>query len=195
MGVNERRKREKENRRQTILSAAQNVFYGKGFQNATIEEIAACCELSVGTLYLYFKSKEEMYVSLLFESIEHFTNEIAKIEQEKISSPEKVKKIWNYFYTFYKKNPELFKLVMFLNNSGLGRTLSKNTVDAVNKISGKNFSALESILKRCIKEGSYKKADERELSLLIWSFFIGVVSFAEIRENLGLSSNLKTFHA
>lgn len=195
MGVKERREREKENRKRGILSAAQKVFYEKGFQNATIEEIATCCELSVGTLYLYFKSKEEMYVSLLFESIEHFTKEISKIEQEKSPSSEKVKKIWDYFYVFYKKNPKLFKIVMFLNNSGLSKTLSKDTVDAINKISGKNFSALENILRQCIKDGSYKKADEKELSFLIWSLFIGVISFAETRENLGLSSNLKAFHA
>jgi len=55
MGIQERKKREKERRRQQIMIAAKRVFSVKGYSKATMEDIAKEAELSPGTLYLYFK--------------------------------------------------------------------------------------------------------------------------------------------
>ena len=60
MGTHERKEREKEHRREEILAAAQAVFFEKGLQNSTMDEIAERAELSKGTLYLYYKSKEDL---------------------------------------------------------------------------------------------------------------------------------------
>ena len=57
MGIHERKEREKEHRRDEILNAAQKVFFEKGLQSATMDEIAEAAELSKGTLYLYYGSK------------------------------------------------------------------------------------------------------------------------------------------
>ncbi len=71
MGIYERKQREKERRRQEILAAARHVFSKKGFNSATMEEIASKAELSPGTLYLYFKNKEELHTSLSIDLLEH----------------------------------------------------------------------------------------------------------------------------
>jgi AcrR family transcriptional regulator len=64
MGTRERRERERENRRSQILNAAKEIFMSKGFRAATMEDIAQKVELSPGTIYTYFKNKEELYVAL-----------------------------------------------------------------------------------------------------------------------------------
>mgnify|MGYP006293938867 FL=1 len=61
MGIYERKRREREQRRAQILEAAKKVFSSKGFNSATMEEIAGEAELSPGTLYIYFKNKEELH--------------------------------------------------------------------------------------------------------------------------------------
>ena len=61
MGIAERKEREKLQRRLDIINAAEEIFFDKGFDNATMDDIAAKAELSKGTLYLYFNSKEELY--------------------------------------------------------------------------------------------------------------------------------------
>jgi TetR/AcrR family fatty acid metabolism transcriptional regulator len=48
-----------------ILDAARKVFAKKGFADATMDEIAAACGLAKGTLYLYFKSKRDVYLRTL----------------------------------------------------------------------------------------------------------------------------------
>jgi AcrR family transcriptional regulator len=63
MGIYERKQREKEQRKTEIINAARKVFSNKGFNTATMEEIASEAELSPGTLYLYFKNKEELHTS------------------------------------------------------------------------------------------------------------------------------------
>ena len=64
MGIHERKERERERRRQQIIVAAKRVFIRKGLSKTTMEDIANESELSPGTLYLYFKNKEELYASL-----------------------------------------------------------------------------------------------------------------------------------
>lgn len=63
MGVRERRKRERTERREQILEAAEQVFLERGLSGTTMEEVASRAELSKGTLYLYFKSKDELYLA------------------------------------------------------------------------------------------------------------------------------------
>lgn len=73
MSVEERRQKEKEQRRRTILAAAERLFAGDGFHNTTIEQVAADIDLSKGTIYLYFQSKEDLFFSILEEKIDNYT--------------------------------------------------------------------------------------------------------------------------
>lgn len=60
-----RREREKQNRRQTILHAAERLFARNGYRKTKIVDIAAGAEVSVGTVYSYFPNKEELLVAVL----------------------------------------------------------------------------------------------------------------------------------
>ena len=64
MGIQERREREKELRRNAIIDAAEEVFVERGFTGATIDQIAKKAELAKGTIYLYFKSKEGLLLAV-----------------------------------------------------------------------------------------------------------------------------------
>lgn len=59
----------KEQRRQAILNAAEQVFLGKGYQLATVDDIAVRSGLSVGALYRYFPSKSEIMLTLMEERL------------------------------------------------------------------------------------------------------------------------------
>jgi len=61
----QRRQREREQRYQTILSAAEELFAGEGYQKASMEMIADAAEVSVGAVYFYFKNKEDLLVHLI----------------------------------------------------------------------------------------------------------------------------------
>ncbi|MEW5733274.1 MAG: helix-turn-helix domain-containing protein [Thermodesulfobacteriota bacterium] len=61
----QRRAREREQRYQTILAAAEALFAKEGYHGASMERIADAAEVSVGTVYFYFKNKEDLLVHLL----------------------------------------------------------------------------------------------------------------------------------
>ena len=52
---------DRERRRQAILQAARQVFARKGYEPATLEAVAREAGLAKGTLYLYFRDKEDLY--------------------------------------------------------------------------------------------------------------------------------------
>ena len=75
----ERKQQERHARRRRIQRAARTVFAEKGYAKTSIEQIAREASLSVGAIYLYFRSKEDLYVSLLEETLETFDNDLSAV--------------------------------------------------------------------------------------------------------------------
>ena len=65
MGITELKEREKQLRRTNIIDAAEQLFFKDGFDNVSMDQIAQKAELAKGTLYLYFKSREELHYSIV----------------------------------------------------------------------------------------------------------------------------------
>ena len=78
MGLKERRAREGTARLDAILGAAEKVFARDGYQQARMDDIAATAELSKGTLYYYFKSKDAIFVRLLEREADKVFEEIRR---------------------------------------------------------------------------------------------------------------------
>ena len=64
-----RKKRDRQLRRSDILHASEHIFAQKGYDKATMQDIAREAQYATGTVYLYFKDKESLYFSLLEEKI------------------------------------------------------------------------------------------------------------------------------
>jgi AcrR family transcriptional regulator len=107
-----RRKKEKQHRRKTILKAAQQLFYKKGFRSVTVESIAKQARLSKGTVYLYFNSKEELYAQVLLNEVEKFYERVNHIIETGSSSSEMIFDYANIYTDFFLNERELFRILM-----------------------------------------------------------------------------------
>jgi TetR/AcrR family transcriptional regulator len=97
-----RREREKERQRQEMLESALDLFAGKGYHNVTMHEIAEKADFAIGTLYKFFKNKEDLYKALMLQKSEEFNGAIRKA----IEGPEdEMDKLRNYV----KTKGELFR--------------------------------------------------------------------------------------
>ncbi len=76
MGLKERREREREDRRRQILDVARTLLFEKGLRETSINRIARRAELGVGTLYFYFRNKEEIFAALQQEGLERLCGAI-----------------------------------------------------------------------------------------------------------------------
>lgn len=191
-----RRERERQARRRSILDAAKVVFAQRGFLNATMEEIAERCELAVGTLYRYFQSKEELYVSLLFEAMEMFRKEIEVVRRSNAPPDEQLRAVWHFFYNFYHEQPEYYRAFMFLHNEGLRQVISPEVVDQINRCAGRNFKLVAEIVQAGVEAGVYRPAlDARGVVDVLWALLMGLVQLVETRRNLGVYADmLETLH-
>ena len=78
----ERRRRRIARRREQILDAAAQVIREKGYQRATMQEIARAADVSAGTLYNYFQNKRDLFTGLLKEFAERTAHEIHRTGHE-----------------------------------------------------------------------------------------------------------------
>ncbi|MFQ3621017.1 MAG: TetR/AcrR family transcriptional regulator [Spirochaetales bacterium] len=99
-----RRLREKEARRQLILETAEKIFAQKGFTETPMDEIARQTELSKGTLYLYFKSKEELAFAIFHKNLTTLKQMIQEAAHSSQRGIEKIKAILSAYYQFYKEH-------------------------------------------------------------------------------------------
>ena len=113
-----RTKVSKEQKKEEIVKTACKLFAQKGYYNTTIPDIAEAMNMSVGNLYNYFESKEELAKYIMQYSSRLLGNEIRKINDENIPTKEKLHKIVKKFIEIAEENPELidYFLRVFLSN-------------------------------------------------------------------------------
>ena len=86
-----RREREKLWQRQEMLTAAIKLFSEKGYHNVSMHEIAKKAEFAMGTLYKFFKNKEDLYESIIIKQSDMFHEALAKALEEENDEIEKLK--------------------------------------------------------------------------------------------------------
>ena len=108
MAVAERRQREKEERRAAIIDAAEAVFRAKSVSAATMDDIAAAAELSKGTLYLYFDSKDELYLAVALRALAEVLEGFDVAFQQGGTGLERVARIARAYVAFATTNRDRF---------------------------------------------------------------------------------------
>lgn len=114
MNTQERRQREAEERRRTILKAARVLFWKHGYAATTMPQIAKAAELAHGTVYLYFKSKDALYTELLLEGYDRLETCLRDAIAGPGSGAAHAARLIDEFFAFARKNPEYFNIMFFL---------------------------------------------------------------------------------
>jgi AcrR family transcriptional regulator len=176
MGIQERKEREKERRRQQIMVAAKRVFSEKGFNKATMEDIAQEAELSPGTLYLYFKNKEELYASLSLRILQYLLLRIEHVNAMKQASPdEKLKALMEAMYDVYEFDPLIIINMFHLQSSDTLKNLSPQLLDEIKDLTGKSMGSISQIFKEGVAKGIFLDRHPVALADTLWSLFSGVI--------------------
>jgi AcrR family transcriptional regulator len=176
MGIQERKEREKERRRQQIIVAAKRVFTKKGLSKTTMEDIAKESELSPGTLYLYFKNKEELYASLSLRILQFLSIRVAQvIEEDNASPPEQLDMLIAAMYEVYEFDPMVIINMFHLQSSETLRNLSPALLQEINTLSKKALGHMASIFKDGMEQGYFIERHPIALADIFWSLFSGVI--------------------
>ena len=100
-------------RRRAILDAVAQLIIEKGFHEASMREIGHAAGVGKSTLYDYFPSKDDILIAYLAEEIHYITAQAQKIMAQKISAPEKIRRIMLKQLEYMVENKLLYMKLSF----------------------------------------------------------------------------------
>jgi AcrR family transcriptional regulator len=183
MGIKDRREREKLDRRNAIISAAQDIFWEKGYE-ATMDEIAEKVELSKPTLYLYFKNKDDLYASIALGGFEALKERFKQVADSGDDVEAKVRSMYRAFIEFNTEHREVSRITEFvLSEKGRDKVsgeLSEQMSRDISDLLG--FGA--SVIQEGIDRGVFTDGlDPLVVSVIVWRVSVGLIDLA-IEEGL-----------
>jgi len=178
LGSNERKERERLFRQNVIISAAEKVFMSKGFENATMDDIAIEAEFSKGALYTYFQSKNELCLSIVLRGLKVIVTEFEKVTSKKIISINKIEKLASTFLKFYYQYPNY---IFAFSNYKQHRAGCKFESPVLKFIDAENLQIRE-IIRQIIENGQKdnsieQDADAIKLSYVLWGELTGLIPY------------------
>jgi AcrR family transcriptional regulator len=176
----ERKQVERQARRRRIQGAARGVFAAKGYAKTSIEQIAREAGLSVGAIYLYFRSKEDLYVSLLEDTLDHLQAELKKIRVG--GDPGALRNAWSYLAQWAASDVESTRVLRLVCHPGVRAQLS----DEVAKGASARIRGTVGELSGLIEAG-YPQADAVAGAEVLWALFLGLLQTADCRVNLDMA--------
>lgn len=172
MGISERKAKEKDELKSLILQSAKKLFVDKGIDKTTIRNIASEIEYSVGTVYVYYKDKNDILNDLHTQGFRQLGGEM-KVLFNVTDPMERIKALGRVYLQFATDNPDMYDL-MFNMKAPMAFLESLNK-EEWNEGKG-TFDVLKTTVNQCMDKGHFKGHHLEPLSFAIWSMVHGMAS-------------------
>ena len=185
MGIAERKEREKQQRKEEIIQAAEEVFFSKGFEQSTMDDIAAKAELSKGTLYLYFKSKEDLHMAVARRAILLLREITLKASEKPGSAVDKLQHMGWACVEFSRSHPDQMKAILALE--GLEPFSTSYTTSDLQNLIYKE-STVGTVI-QVVEQGVAEKLIRSDIPALLvahtlWMTVLSVIQFVSVETRL-----------
>jgi AcrR family transcriptional regulator len=159
-------------RKTQILNAAEEVFTKKGFDEARMDDIAEGTGLSKGTLYLYFKSKDDLIISILDRI---FQREFRQLENMKQGEGTASEAIWALTDTVTRDIVGLLRLIPIIYGFLAMAFRNKYVQHALKEYVERYLNILIPIIQRGIDSGEFRPVDAREVAIAVGAIMEGTL--------------------
>ena len=113
MGITERKKREKEQRKNEILNAAETLFFFHEYDDVPMDEIATIAELNKATIYLYFKNKEALFSAIVLRGIRILNKMYRECMETQVPGVTTIALLEETYYRFTRQHPDYQRLIKY----------------------------------------------------------------------------------
>lgn len=159
-------------RKNQIISAAEGVFTEKGFDQARMDDIAEETGLSKGTLYLYFKSKDDLIIAILDRM---FQREFRQLQNVNFTERSAVDAIWNITDLLTKDILGFQRLIPIVYQFLALAFRNKYVQKALKKYINRYVDILVPIIQRGIDSGEIRQVDAREVAIAMSAMIEGTL--------------------
>lgn len=185
MGITERKEREKLQRREEIMAAAERLFFTKGIENTTMDDVAVEAELSKGTLYLYFKSKEEIHWEITQRHMKKVMMDMKQLMDPSKNAVENLLTMARIFVDHFKEDHAEAHSILFFQSCDL-KTLNLD-MDQINQsfVNDSPIHMVTDYVKKGVEEGLLRDdIPVTALSATLWAQLLGVLQIVTVKKDL-----------
>ncbi|MEW6526606.1 MAG: TetR/AcrR family transcriptional regulator [Spirochaetota bacterium] len=180
---------EKDQKVNRFIQIAQGIFFQKGYDTTTIDEVAQLAGYNKRTLYHYFKDKEELFLAVVLDGLKLFNKKLQEAYDNPIEGHTKLYSMGKAFFTFFLEYPHYFNLIMTYEarnciyypaqvSNGIG--FYKNECQ---KIADKNTELILKAIEYGIQEGSiHTTLTPRQLMVILWGQVFGITQIIMMRQ-------------
>ena len=170
-------KKGKENRKNTILKAARRLFFDRGFKSVTVDNIAAKAEVSKGSIYLCFESKEEIYAQILISDNIALYERIKNFSHTEASATQLLLEFARIYVDYFLNNNELFRILMTFMMQTSQMNLTEKQNNELIRSTNQNIKIFSEIIQKGVDSGEFSPIDNiRQLQNGIWGMLNGIIS-------------------
>ncbi|MEM1407654.1 MAG: TetR/AcrR family transcriptional regulator [Bacteroidota bacterium] len=176
MSTAERRKREIENRKKMILGATEKLIMSQELDSITMNAVAEKAQLAKGTVYLYFKDKDQLLAALSVKGLNILLKKFERAAAEGTSTKDKLVGMLRQNYKYFQKYPAYYKL-----NAEFESKYSASALKELEPISVKIYALFNSVIDEGFSKGEINaKLDGKYLANIMWGTTVGVMQFLRI---------------
>jgi len=172
-----KKERERENRRNTILKAARKLFFDRGFKSVTVDNIAEKSEVSKGSIYLCFESKEEIYTQILIAENIALYDRVKNFTAIEASASQLMQEFARIYVDYFLNDKELFRILMtFMMQTGHMHLTQQQSAELI-RSTNQNITILSQIIQKGVDSGEFTPVDNiRQMQNAIWGMLNGIIS-------------------
>jgi AcrR family transcriptional regulator len=159
-------------RKVQIINAAEEVFTKKGFDEARMDDIAEETGLSKGTLYLYFKSKDDLIIAILDRMIQREFKQLENLSQDELSATDA---IWKITDLLTKDILGWLRLIPIVYQFLALAFRNKYVQIALKKYINRYLDILVPIIQRGVEAGEFRQVDTREVAIAMGAMIEGTL--------------------
>jgi AcrR family transcriptional regulator len=176
--VQQRRQEEKEARHESIIDAAEAVFSARGFEGATMADIAQQARLSRALVYVYFKDKEELLVAITLRGLQLLRRSFERAVAKADTGLAKIEAIGRAYIEFGRTQPDYFQPIARAETKAT--TANSELGEACEREGTKLCRITADALRIGIEDGSIDPAigDPDAYAIVLWGLVHGVVQVA-----------------
>lgn len=176
MSITSRREREKQKRQNDIINAAEKVFFAKGYDNVTMDEIAKEAEVNKALLYYYFKNKEALFFAVNLYGVKILYEMYLKCSNQNIDGYSKVMSMIQALYEFFKEHPDYFRIYCYTGTERFQMSDNEDAQKIVDLRTGMWRLMVEAIIAG-IQDGTLRNdLDPVEMSIYINTLAINALN-------------------
>lgn len=170
----ERRRQMRIDRRRTeILDAAKQVFLAREYSAVTIDEIAESAAFSRATIYLYFKSKQEVYTGVLLRDLDQMISGLTDSLVRTDTVRNNLFRMATAYMNFFRIHPEYFTSLSFFFFPGRKEILPEDASKKIQLRLAEGIYAIEECIRLGIERGEARPIDARAATLSLWGQWMG----------------------